>query len=267
MAGGVIRLSPARSKTLVGRILPISPPIADALNATAGTPRPRQPACLPPRRHPRPALAHGVAHRLPGRWGADSLPPRLSAHRRPQPDPRECPRAGRHAPDRAQEPRHLRPLQHYSRAGTARRRGPTRRVSRATGAGGTSPPAAPPGRTPPPRAPHHPSASYDAAPRKGARPLPAPARGRGRQWPDTARLCAAARAQATDTNRPAIVAHVATGRADAAEHEARARRPVIGYAQPGRGDGAVSGKLSSLPASCYACEGGGPSLGCPAVAR
>ena len=31
MAGGVIRLSPARSKTLVGRILPISRPIADAL--------------------------------------------------------------------------------------------------------------------------------------------------------------------------------------------------------------------------------------------
>ena len=39
--GGVIRLSPARSKTLVGRMLPISQPIADALNATAGTPRPR----------------------------------------------------------------------------------------------------------------------------------------------------------------------------------------------------------------------------------
>ena len=31
-AGGVIRLSPARSKTLVGRILPISHPIAEALN-------------------------------------------------------------------------------------------------------------------------------------------------------------------------------------------------------------------------------------------
>ena len=30
-AGGVIRLSPARSKTLAGRILPISPPIAEAL--------------------------------------------------------------------------------------------------------------------------------------------------------------------------------------------------------------------------------------------
>ena len=32
-------------------------------------------------------------------------------------------------------------------------------------------------------------------------------------------LCAAAHARATDTNRPAIVAHAATGQADAAEHE------------------------------------------------
>ena len=31
MAGGVMRLSPARSKTLVGRMLPISQPIAEAL--------------------------------------------------------------------------------------------------------------------------------------------------------------------------------------------------------------------------------------------
>ena len=81
--------------------------------AAAGTPRPRQPARLPPRRHPRPALAHGVAHRLPGGRRTDPLPPRLSPHRRPQPDPRERPRAGRHAPDRAQEPRHFRPLQHH----------------------------------------------------------------------------------------------------------------------------------------------------------
>ena len=36
---------------------------------------------------------------------------------------------------------------------------------------------------------------------------------------DTARLCAAAHARATDTNRPAIVAHAATGRVDTAEHE------------------------------------------------
>ena len=72
---------------------------------------------------------------------------------------------------------------------------------------------------PPPRAPHHPSASYDAAPRKGARPPGTGAWPGGGQWPDTARLCAAAQARATDTNRPAIVAHAATGRADAAEHE------------------------------------------------
>ena len=113
-AGGVIRLSPARSKTS-GRDAssPSRTPIADALNATADTSRPRQPAGLPPRRDPRPPLAHGVAHRLPGGRGADPLPPRLSLHRRPQPDPRERPRAGCHAPDRAQEPRHLRPLQHH----------------------------------------------------------------------------------------------------------------------------------------------------------
>ena len=171
----------------------------------------------PPRRHRRPALAHRVAHRLPGRWGADPLPSRLPPHRRPQPHPRERPRAGRHAPDRAQEPRHLRPLQHHPRAGTARRRGPAGRLSGAAGAGDASPAVAPHGRsrrpahriTSPPRTTRH---------RVRAHGPPAPARGRGRQWPDTARLCAAAHARATDTTRPAIVAHVATGRADAAEH-------------------------------------------------
>ena len=81
--------------------------------ATAGAPRPHQPAGLPPRRHPHPPLAHGVAHRLPGGRGADPLPPRLPPHRRPHPDPRQRPRAGRHAPDRPQDPRHLRPLQHH----------------------------------------------------------------------------------------------------------------------------------------------------------
>ena len=145
-AGGVIRLSPARSKTLVWRILPISQPIADALARRRARPRPRQLARLPPRRHRRPALAHSVAHRLPGRWGADPLPSRLPPHRRAQPHPRERPRAGRHAPDRAQEPRHLRPLQHHPRAGTARRRGPARRLSGAAGAGGSSSAAAPPSR-------------------------------------------------------------------------------------------------------------------------
>ena len=37
----------------------------------------------------------------------------------------------------------------------------------------------------------------------------------GWRWPDTARLCAAARAQAHRTGWPAIVAHVTTWRADA----------------------------------------------------
>ena len=112
-AGGVIRLSPARSKTLVGAGAPHLVPHRRGPGATAGTPRPHQPARLPPRRHPRPPLAHGVAHRLPGGRGADPLPSRLSPHCRAQPDPRERPRARRHAPDRTQEPRHLRPLQHY----------------------------------------------------------------------------------------------------------------------------------------------------------
>ena len=111
--GDVIWLSPGRSKTLVGRILPISPPIADALNRRRARRDPDSPLVIHPRRHPSPPLAHGVAHRLPGSWGADPLPPRLSPHRRPQPDPRERPRTGRHAPDRPQEPGHLRPLQHY----------------------------------------------------------------------------------------------------------------------------------------------------------
>ena len=73
-----------------------------------------------------------------------------------------------------------------------------------------------PASTAAPRTAPAPPHSCDAAPRKGARPPPAPARGRGT---DTARLCATARAQATDTTRPAIVAHAAPGRADVAEHE------------------------------------------------
>ena len=112
-AGGVIRLSPARSKTLVGRVLPISPPIAEAITRRRARRDPDSPLVFHRDGIHDPPLAHGVAHRLPGGRGADPLPPRLPAHRRPQPDPRECPRAGRHAPDRAQEPRHLRPLQHY----------------------------------------------------------------------------------------------------------------------------------------------------------
>ena len=63
---------------------------------------------------------------------------------------------------------------------------------------------------PPPRAPHHPSASYDAAPRKGQRG----AAGAGHRPP----VRRGSRTGHRCTNRPAIVAHAATGRADAAEH-------------------------------------------------
>ena len=78
MAGGVIRLSPAHSKTLVGRILPISQPFPRPWR-DGGHAATRQPARLPPRRHSNSPLAHGVAHRLSGRWGADPLPSTTAA--------------------------------------------------------------------------------------------------------------------------------------------------------------------------------------------
>ena len=74
-AGGVIRLSPARSKTLVGRILPIPHPIAEALARRRARRDPDSPLVFPPRRHPRPPLAHGLAHGLSSGRRADPLPP------------------------------------------------------------------------------------------------------------------------------------------------------------------------------------------------
>ena len=59
MAGGVIRLSPARSKTLVGRILPISQPIAEARRCCTNRHRP---ARYPPTgSSPADAIRHGSA--------------------------------------------------------------------------------------------------------------------------------------------------------------------------------------------------------------
>ena len=162
-AGGVIRLSPARSKTLVGRILPISPPIADALARRRARRDPTSPLVfhrdgIPVRRWRTAWRTACQAAGVPTRFLHDC---RRTAARNLH--PRQRPRAGRHAPDRPQEPGHLRPLQHHSRTGTARRRGPAGRLSRAAGAGGTSPSAAPHGRrrrpahcaAPPPRATHH----------------------------------------------------------------------------------------------------------------
>ena len=217
MAGGVIRLSPARSKTLVGRILPISQPIAEALARRRA------------RRDPDSLLVFhrdGIAVR---RWRtawrtacqAAGVPTRFL---------HDCRRTAARNLIRANVPERVAMLLtgHKSRAifdryniiheqelldagdqlvaylaqqaqATPARRWPHTAGSRRPAHRITSPP----------RTTRH---------RVRARGPPAPARGRGRQWPDTTRLCAAAHARATDTTRPAIVAHVATGRADAAEH-------------------------------------------------
>ena len=188
-AGGVIRLSPARSKTLVGRILPISQPISEALARRRA------------RRDPDSLLVFhrdGIAVR---RWRtawrtacqAAGVPTRFL---------HDCRRTAARNLIRANVPERVAMLLtgHKSRAIFDRyniineqelldagdqlveylaqqaQALPARRRSHAAG------PAAPAHRiTPPPRTTRH---------RVRAHGPPAPARGRGRQWPDTARLCA-----------------------------------------------------------------------------
>ena len=198
---------------------------------------PDSPLVFPPRRHPRPPLAHGVAHRLSGGRGADSLPPRLPPHRRPQPDPRQCPRARRYAPDRPQDPRHLRPLQHHQRTGTARGRGSACRLSGAARTGDAAWQAAPPSRhrrpahhtASPPRAAHH----RVSARRAGHRARRGWTHGSPQAWRTrpahrqahrrpTARDPAAA---ATSATLPQKAAHTATGGASGRN---RSRSPVMG---------------------------------------
>ena len=189
-AGGVIRLSPGRSKTLVGRILPISPPIANALNRRRARRDPDSPLVF---------HRDGITIR---RWRtawrtacqAAGVPTRFL---------HDCRRTAARNLIRANVPERVAMLLtgHKSRAIFDRYNiineqelldagGPARRVSGAAGAGGTSPSAAPHGRrrrpahriTPPPRTTRH---------RVRTHGPPAPPRGRG---PDTARLCAADRA-------------------------------------------------------------------------
>ena len=74
-AGGVIRLSPGPLEDAGGADAPHLTTDCRGAGETAGTPRPRQPARLPPRWDHDPALAHGLAHRLPGGRGTDPLPP------------------------------------------------------------------------------------------------------------------------------------------------------------------------------------------------
>ena len=78
-AGGVIRLSPARSKTLVGRILPISQPIAEALARRRARRDPDSPLVFHRDGIPVRRWRNGVAHCLSGDRRADPLSPRLPA--------------------------------------------------------------------------------------------------------------------------------------------------------------------------------------------
>ena len=125
-------------------------------------------------------------------------------------------------------------------------------------AGGASPSAVPRGRprrpahriTPPPRTTRH---------RVKAHGPPAPARGRGRQWPDTARLCAAAHARATDTNRPAIVAHERRG-GPTPPNTSTPRARVRVHA--GRLD--ATRRRRATPASGASPHGRRPAASCPA---
>ena len=91
-AAGVIRLSPTRSKTLVGRMLPISQPIAEALARRRARRDPDSPLVF---------HRDGIPVR---RWRTAWRTAARNLH------PCQRARAGRHASDRAQEPRHIRPL-------------------------------------------------------------------------------------------------------------------------------------------------------------
>ena len=163
MAGGVIRLSPARSKTLVGRVLPISPPIAEALARRRARRDPTSPLVF---------HRDGITVR---RWRtawrtacqAAGVPTRFL---------HDCRRTAARNLIRANVPERVAMLLtgHKSRAIFDRYNiiheqelldagRPAGRLSGAAGAGGASPSAAPPGRhrrpahriTPPPRTTRH----------------------------------------------------------------------------------------------------------------
>ena len=211
-AGGVIRLSPARSKTLVGRMLPISQPIAEALARRRARRDPDSPLVF---------HRDGITIR---RWRtawrtacqAAGVPTRFL---------HDCRRTAARNLIRANVPERVAMLLtgHKSRAIFDRyniiheqelldagdqlveylaqqaQAVPARQRPHTANA------AAPRTRlAPPPRATHH---------RQG-RVSPRGAAGAGHRPP----VRRGSRTGQTGTNRPAIVAHVATGRADAAEH-------------------------------------------------
>ena len=77
--GGVVRLSPERSKTRVGRVLPIVAPIAAVLACAASG---RGPLGVSARRGHRAGMAHGVAGGVSAGGRAGTVAPRLPPHGR-----------------------------------------------------------------------------------------------------------------------------------------------------------------------------------------
>ena len=77
--GGVVRLSPERSKTRVGRVLPIVAPIAAVLACAASG---RGPLGVSARRGHRAGMAHGVAGGVSAGGRAGPVAPRLPPHGR-----------------------------------------------------------------------------------------------------------------------------------------------------------------------------------------
>ena len=167
-AGGVIRLSPARSKTLVGRILPISQPIAEALARRRARRAPDSPL---------------VFHRdgIPIRRWRTAWRTACQAAGVPTRFLHDCRRTAARNLIRASVPERVAMLltghktraifdryniineQELLEAGDQLVAYLAQHAQATPRGGGPTRPA------PPPRAPHHPSASCDAPPRKRAR--------------------------------------------------------------------------------------------------
>ena len=212
-AGGVIRLSPARSKTLVGRILPISPPIAEALARRRA------------RRDPDSPL---VFHRdgIPVRRWRTTWRTACQAAGVPTRFLHDCRRTAARNLIRANVPERVAMLLtgHKSRAIFDRYNIIHEQELLDAGDQLVAYLAQQAQAAPARRRPHAvgPAAPRPASPLRLVRRTTAQGHAvrprAGRRGPDTACLCAAGRVEAQSTGRPAIVAHVATGRADAAEH-------------------------------------------------
>ena len=169
-AGGVIRLSPGPLEDAGGPDAPHLTTHCRRTEPTAGTPRPRQPARLPPRRHPR---SDAGARRGAPPASRLSVPTRFL---------HDCRRTAARNLIRASVPERVAMLLtgHKSRAIFDRYNIIHEQELLDAGdqlveylaqqaQAGPALSAAPHGGPAAPR-PHHPSASYDAAPRKGARP-------------------------------------------------------------------------------------------------